>query len=230
MRSSRLIVLTAMAFIVIFFFGGIFSVMADSNNNSVILKESKNNSYKKPIQSQNLTHSNINGSNVLENSTLKSQAGKITEINDPITLMPIYPGENGYSCNCSHDGNLRPLNRCTSIPTYIISSPGSYEVGTDNGNRNCSIILHAPNISLDGNGQTSSSIIIASGASDAMVKNFTEITGDGLYTYGDNSAVTNNTIINVNNQGISVYGSNCILIGNTVSTIHTVNQESNKTA
>lgn len=230
MQYSRLIVLTGLCLIAILLFGGIFSVMADTGNNSVPLKESKNILYRSAIPSLNRTHSVPVESNITKISPQKSQTGNITEMNSSIILLPIYPGGTGYSCNCSHDGNLIPFNRCTGIPTYIISSPGLYKVGADNGNRNCSIIIHAPSVSLDGNGQTTAGIIISSGASDAIVNNFTEITGDGLNTYGDNSSIANNTIINVNNQGISVYGSNCILIGNTVSTVHTIIQESNKTA
>lgn len=230
MQYSRLIVLTGLCLIVILFFGGIFSVMADTGNNSVTLKESKSVSYRSTIQSLNRTHSNPVGSNITDISPQKLQPGKITGMNSSIVLQPIYPGGDGYFCNCSHNGDSIPLNRCTGIPTYNITSPGSYKVGADNGNNNCSIIIHAPSVSLDGNGQTTSGILISSGASDVMVNNFTEITGDGVKTYGDNSSIANNTIINVNNQGISVYGSNCILIGNTVSTVHTIIQESNKTA
>lgn len=196
--------------IVLLIIGGTFPVFADQNRPNTI-NESKNNLYRAAIQSLHMTHSIPNG------------------VNDSIVLEPIYPGGDGYSCICSPDPDSTPPNRCTDTPRYNITSSGSYILGADTGNRNGSIIIHAPQVYLDGNGQSSSGITISSGASDAMVKNFGEITGDGLSSYADNTSLMNDNVFQVNNQGISVYGSNSILICNTVNNNHNTLQGLNKT-
>lgn len=210
MRSSVLTAGAGLCLIGILIIGGTVQVYADRSGPNT-MNESQSLLYRAAIQSLNMTHSIP------------------TDMNVPIVLEPVYPGGEGYTCICTPDPGSNPLNRCTDTPRYNITSPGSYILGADTGNRNCSIIIHASKVTLDGNGQSSSGIAISSGASDAMVKNFGKITGDGLSSYADNTSLMNDNVFQVNNQGISVYGSNSILIDNTVNNNHNTLQELNKT-
>jgi hypothetical protein len=206
MRPSVLASGAGLCLIGILISGGTFQVYADQNGPD-IMNESDILLYRTAIQSLNMTNSIP------------------FDVNDSIVLEPVYPGGEGYSCTCSPDPDSTPPNRCTDTPSYDITLPGSYILGADTGNRDCAIIIHASQVFLNGNNQSSSGITISSGASDAMVKNFGAITGDGLTSFANNTSLMNDNVFQVNNQGISVYGSNSILINNTVTTSQNTLQE-----
>ncbi len=195
----------------------ILSVVADDTiiplNHSKVKNLSENTSVK-PVITSKEKNSMPYRSNL---TSWENITPLIHSAESSVALMPIYPGGTGYTCNCSYIPNNSPY-RCIDLPRYSINASGSYLLDADKMNTNCSITVHASRVVLDGNGQSSSGIILSSGASDTTIMNFSVITGDGVSSYADNSTLINNTFFNVNNQGISIYGSNNILIGNSVST------------
>ncbi|PWR73888.1 hypothetical protein [Methanospirillum lacunae] len=195
----------------------ILSVVADDT--IIPLNNSKEKNLSSNTSLNSVDISNVKNSlpyrsnqSVWENTSNLLHAAK-----SAIALKPVYPGGAGYTCNCTYISNNFPY-RCIDLPRYNINASGSYLVNADDMNTNCSITVHAPHVSIDGNGQSSSGIVLSSGASDTTIINFSVITGDGISSYADNATLMNNTFFNVNNQGISIYGSNNILIGNSVST------------